>query len=110
MHKLGSYVDEKTALHGNAYSTTWTYDTSSGTLILYTTHLVASEDPERAVDYRMTQLRSFALTDSLDTFRQGAAAFRNTRDWAQKRRRELIDAANKKSLTGVQAYASASEQ
>ena len=44
----------------------------------------------------MTQLRSFAMTDTPDTFRQGASALRNARDWAEEKRKELIAAANGK--------------
>lgn len=97
MHELRRYIDETAALDGNAYSITWIYNSSSGTLILYTTHPTASVGSERTVDYRMTHLKSFALTNNPDTFRQGASAFRNARDWARERRRELMDAANKKT-------------
>lgn len=48
----------------------------------------------------MTQLRSFALTDTPDVFREGASAFRNGRDWAEERRNELIAAANGR-VTGI---------
>ena len=44
----------------------------------------------------MTQLRSFALTDTIDTFRQGATAFRNGRDLAKEWRDEFIIAANER--------------
>ena len=47
----------------------------------------------------MTQLRSCALTDTPDLFREGASAFRNGRDWAEERRHELIAAANSR-VTG----------
>jgi len=45
----------------------------------------------------MTQLRSFAMTDTADTFRQGATAFRNARDWKMERRDEAIKYANNKA-------------
>ena len=96
-HELRRYIDETMALDGNAYSTAWTYDSSSGTLISYTTHLTASKDPKRTVDYRMTQVNSYALTGNPKIFREGVSAFRNARDWTQGKRRELIDAANVKN-------------
>ena len=42
----------------------------------------------------MTQLRGWKMTDTTDTFRQGASALRNARDWAKEKRGELIIAAN----------------
>lgn len=94
MHELRVYVNVARALDGNAYATIWTYDSSSGTLISYTVHPTASESAERTVDYRMMQLNAYALTGNPESFRQGVTAFRNARDWAQERRREIIDAAN----------------
>ena len=38
------------------------------------------------------------MTDHPDTFREGAGAFRNTRDWAKEKRDEFIAAANGKML------------
>lgn len=42
----------------------------------------------------MTQLRSFVIAGAPNTFRQGASALRNARDWVKEKRRELITAAN----------------
>ncbi|OJD23055.1 hypothetical protein ACJ73_05590 [Blastomyces percursus] len=44
----------------------------------------------------MTPLRSFAMTDNPDTFRSGACAYRNARDWAQEPRDEFIKSANER--------------
>ena len=38
------------------------------------------------------------MTGNLDTFRQGASALRNARDWAKEKREELIIAVNGKVL------------
>ena len=38
------------------------------------------------------------MTDIPETFRQGATALRNARDWAKEKREELIIAANGKAL------------
>ena len=54
----------------------------------------------------MTQLRSFAMTDTAETFRQGATAYRNARDWAKEQRDEMIKRANDRandSQTGAPA-------
>ncbi|CZS98380.1 uncharacterized protein RAG0_07158 [Rhynchosporium agropyri] len=58
-------------------------------LRLYTTHItdLGSEDGPR---YHMTQLRSFAMSDTVETFREGASALRNARDWAMEQREQVI--------------------
>jgi hypothetical protein len=63
-----------------------------GVLRIYTIHPTSS--PEERPEYHMTQLRSFAMTDTVDTFRQGATAYRNLRDWAKEQREEAIRQAN----------------
>ena len=42
----------------------------------------------------MNQLRSFAVTDTSNAFRQGATAYRNARDWAKEHRDAAISCAN----------------
>ncbi|KAH8590102.1 hypothetical protein B0O99DRAFT_691945 [Bisporella sp. PMI_857] len=58
-------------------------------------------DPTQAVDgtteYHMTQVNGWVLTGNPASFRQGAAAFRNARDWAQEQRDSFISATNKKA-------------
>ncbi|KAK3167059.1 hypothetical protein OEA41_010184 [Lepraria neglecta] len=97
IHELWSYVDPETSYDDNTYTITSTYH-PSGLLTIYTTHPTASGSPTNPTEYRMTQLRSFAMTDAPDTFRQGAGALRNARDWAKEKREELITAANGKAL------------
>jgi len=84
----------KTVYDENAYTITSTYHSATGTLQVYTVHPTQPADPERSPEYYMTQLRSFALTDTPDVFRKGASALRNARDWAEEQRNELIAAAN----------------
>lgn len=110
MLKLRSYVDDTTALDDNAYTITWTYNSGAGTLILYTTHPTASGNPERVVDYRMTQLNSYAVTGNPETFRQGASALRNACDWAEEKRKTLIDEANSMNRRQPQAQLATSDQ
>lgn len=97
IHELRSYIGQETLFDNNTYTITSTYH-HSGLLTIYTTHPTASESPTNPIEYRMTQLRSFAMTDATDTFRQGAGALRNARDWAKEKREELITAANRKAL------------
>ena len=96
VHKLRSYVNPETAYDNNAYTITSTYHGSSGDLTIYSTHPTPSNDPQNPIEYRMTQLRGWKMTDTPETFRQGASALRNARDWAKEKREELIIAANGK--------------
>ena len=100
--KLRAYGVDKpeTVYDDNAYTITSTYYSATGTLQVYTIHPTKPIDPNSSPEYYMTQLRSFALTDTPDIFREGASAFRNGRDWAEKRRNELIAAANGR-VTGI---------
>ncbi|EDN05713.1 predicted protein [Histoplasma mississippiense (nom. inval.)] len=91
MLRLQAYGKEL-AYDGNAYVVTSTYH--DGNLKLYTTHPTTSNDAGRDTDYHMTQLRSFALTDTAESFLQGASAFRNARDWAKEQRDYGIANAN----------------
>jgi hypothetical protein len=45
----------------------------------------------------MTQLNSYAISGNPDSFRHGAAAFRNARDWAKGQRDKFINDANNKA-------------
>lgn len=94
MHKLESYVDPGTAYDGIAYTIISTYE-HGGWLAMYTMHASPSKDPKIPAEYRMTRLRSFAMLDSVETFRQGATALWNAREWAKEKREELIAAANR---------------
>ncbi|KAJ9656080.1 hypothetical protein H2201_008652 [Coniosporium apollinis] len=80
---------------GNAYTITSTYH--DGTLKMYTTHPTQPAEPDGNPNYHMTQLRTFAMTNTLETFRQAAGAFRNARDWAKEQRDDAIAAANRKA-------------
>ncbi len=98
IHELRSYVNPGTAYDNNAYTITSTYHGGSGTLTVYTTHPTLSKDAKQPTEYHMTQLRSFAMTDAPDTFRQGASHLRNARKLAKEKRDELITAANGTAL------------
>ncbi|KAL9123877.1 MAG: hypothetical protein Q9217_006736 [Psora testacea] len=76
----------------NAYTITSTYH--DGTLKIYTVHSTQAADLEDSHEYHMTQLRSFATTDTPESFRQGVGAFRNARDWTKEQRDKFIAAAN----------------
>jgi hypothetical protein len=61
---------------------------------MYSHHPAQPSRPGESPQYYMTPLRSFSLTDSSQTFRQGVGAFRNARDLAKEQRDILIDQAN----------------
>ena len=96
IHELRLYVDPETAYDNNAYTITSTYHGGTGTLAMYTTHPTLSKSPIKSTEYRMTQLKAFAVTSDPDTFRRGVSALRNARDWAKEQRRKLMAAANSK--------------
>ncbi|KAK5142581.1 hypothetical protein LTR04_002181 [Oleoguttula sp. CCFEE 6159] len=80
---------------GNAYTITSTYH--NGHLQMYTTHPIQPAEPDGTPGYHMTQLNTWGVTGNLETFRQGASAFRNARDWAKEQRDDMITRANAKA-------------
>ena len=96
IYRLRSYVDPETAYDNNAYTITSTYHGGTGALKLYSMHLTPSRRPNIPIEYRMTQLNGWDMTGNPDTFRQGASALRNAREWAKEKREELIITANGK--------------
>ncbi|KKZ66335.1 hypothetical protein EMCG_07936 [[Emmonsia] crescens] len=94
IHKLQSYKQDEPVYDNKAYTITSTY--LAGTLKLYTTHSTAPRESDDRSEYIMTPLRSFAMTDSPDTFRSAACVYRNARDWAKEQRDILIKSANER--------------
>lgn len=80
---------------GNAYSITSTY--YDGTLRIYTTHPTQPAEPGGNPLYHMTQLDQYFMTGNANSFREGARAFRNARDWAKQQRDHVIALANQKA-------------
>ncbi|KAK3304837.1 uncharacterized protein B0T15DRAFT_399986, partial [Chaetomium strumarium] len=85
---------EEPAFDGNAYTYSSTYHAGTGTLQLYAHHVTPPTALGGRPEYHMTKLRGFDMTDSRETFVQGATAFRNARDLAQRHRDRFIQAAN----------------
>jgi hypothetical protein len=79
---IRSYGGKELVYDNNAHTITSIYH--GGTLKMYTTHIASPTGPGMPPEYHMTPLRSFALTDSIGTFQQGAAAFQNGRDLAKE--------------------------
>ena len=97
VHELRSYINSEMTYDNNAYTITSTYH-PSGLLTMYTNHPTVSENPTHPPEYRMIQIDSWSMIGNPDTFRQGAGALRNARDWAKEKRDEFIAAANSKVL------------
>jgi hypothetical protein len=90
MRSLESFGHDKPASN-NAHTMPSTYH--DGTLKLYATHAPLT-GPDWRPEYHMNQLRSFAMTDSPQTFQEGATAYRNARDLAEDWRNAFIRQAN----------------
>ncbi|EFR00774.1 hypothetical protein MGYG_03777 [Nannizzia gypsea CBS 118893] len=96
---LQSYGLQERLYDKNAYTITSIYQ--GGQLKLYTTHLnVPSPRSKGRPEYIMTLLRSFAMMDTLDTFRQGVTAYRNARDWPFRPRLMLDEEGQNKAQGG----------
>ena len=96
IHELRSYIGQETLYDKKAYTIASCYHGASATVELNTIHPTPSTNPNRNYEFRMTQLGAWAMYGNPDTFRQGATALRNARDWAKQRREEFIAAANRK--------------
>ncbi|EZF31123.1 hypothetical protein H109_05567 [Trichophyton interdigitale MR816] len=94
IHKLQSYKQDEPVYDNKAYTITSTY--LAGTLKLYTTHPIAPRESNGRPEYIMSQLKGWSMTSDSETFRKGATAYRNARDWAKEQRDELINSANER--------------
>ncbi|KAI9848517.1 MAG: hypothetical protein M1837_007186 [Sclerophora amabilis] len=96
MHRLQSYGEPLPIYDNNAYTITSYY--CSGLLSIFTVHLTEPRNPGDRPEYHMNQLGGWSMTGDPETFRKGATAYRNARDWAGEKRDELIKAANEKAV------------
>lgn len=90
--EIQNYGKPTRVYDGNAYTMAATY--SDGQLKMYATHPRQSTSAADEPEYYMTQLRAYAMTDTSDSFRQGAAAFRNARELMEEQRNRFIADAN----------------
>lgn len=96
IHSLQSYGQEDSSYDNNATTITSIYH--GGTLKMFTSHPSQSANCSGRCEYYMNQLRAFAMTNNRETFRQGATAYKNARDWAKKQRDEAIRRANERAV------------
>ena len=66
----------------------------NGLLQLFTSHSVQPANPGEAPSYYINPLRSFAMRDTVETWRAGATWYRNSMKWAQEERDNAIRVAN----------------
>jgi hypothetical protein len=95
MESLQSYGQGESD-RGSAYVISSIYH--GGQLKIYTSHMTQPSSPRGRPEYHMNQLRSFAMTDTADTFRKGAGAYRNLREWTKEQRDDLIRRANETAV------------
>ncbi|CAJ2508606.1 Uu.00g136320.m01.CDS01 [Anthostomella pinea] len=91
MLSLQSYKASVPIYDNSAFTITSTY--LDGALKMYTSHPV-EPTTGAAPDYVTTQINSWSLTGNPSSFRTGASAYRNARDWAKLQRDEAIKRAN----------------
>ena len=97
MHRVENLGRQREVFDKKARTASATYD-GEGTLMLFNHHV--SGPPRgrgKPLQTHMTPLRSFSLTDSPETFRQGVRAFRNASDYAHKHRLDSIESAHRRS-------------
>ncbi|KAK8148182.1 hypothetical protein G3M48_000222 [Beauveria asiatica] len=92
MHSLQNYGEDEPVYDGNAHTYSSTYH--NGQLMLYAHHLTAPTADGERPEYHMTQIDTWGMTGNIETFRRGAAAFRNARELARGQRERLIQTAN----------------
>ncbi|KAF4468245.1 hypothetical protein FALBO_4864 [Fusarium albosuccineum] len=91
---LLSYGATEPCYDNKASALAWTYH--GGTLKAYASHMLEPSTPGALPSYAMTQIDSWSLTGNYESFRRGAGAYRNGRDWAKKQRDDAIAQANEK--------------
>jgi hypothetical protein len=96
IHALREYIDSDLACDGNAYTITAILDDMC--LGLYTVHITnGGGSPE----FHLNCLKFWAISGSLETFREAVNAYRNARDFARLVRKELIDKANSRAAAAA---------
>ncbi|KAL9615674.1 MAG: hypothetical protein Q9160_009344 [Pyrenula sp. 1 TL-2023] len=89
---LRSYGQKEIHFDDNAHTIVSVFLHS--TLAMYTIYTARTEDSSSRQEYYMHFIGSWAMNGDIQSFRNGAAAFRNLRDWAKEQRDEAIILAN----------------
>ncbi|KAG6006547.1 hypothetical protein E4U43_000429 [Claviceps pusilla] len=92
IHRLQSYMMSGVKYDSKAYTLSSVY--CGGQLKMYTIHPIPPAKGHTEPGFVMTHIKTWLMTQDADTFRQGAAAFRNGIEWAKRQRDEVIKKAN----------------
>lgn len=95
MQILRSYGQDELVYDDKAYVISSTYQ--HGHLMIHTSHPSRPTGNGKKPEFFMTQCSTWSLCGNVETFRQGATAFRNARDWASEQRNEAIRLANQRA-------------
>ena len=95
IQSLQSYGQPEPVYDENSYTISSSFDGEQ--LRMFTTYPTAPTNLGGQPEYYMNQLRGWIMTDRAETFRQGATAYRNARDWAKEKRDESIKAVNERA-------------
>jgi hypothetical protein len=99
MQSLRSYGQDVPVYENNISAFSGTYHGGDGLLKMYAHSVAQPNGPGTRPEYYMHQLRSFAMTDTADSFRQGATAFKNAMDMTAEFRNAAIARANEIAQT-----------
>ena len=95
-----SYGKPAPSFNNHAHTLGCTYQ--DGLLKMYACHPIPTSAPGAQPGFVTTQLNSWSMTGNPDVFREGAAAYRNGRDWAKQQRNELIKRVNETADNATQ--------
>ena len=76
IHSLQSHGQSEPAYDNNAYTVSSVYH--NGQLQIYTSYPAQPDGPGTRPEYYMHQINTYGMTGNLETFRQGATAFRKS--------------------------------
>ena len=107
MRELQAYGQNAPAYDKNGYIVTSIYH--NGQLQMYTSHISPPHTAGGRPETYMNQINTYGMTGSANAFRAGAAAYRNTRDFAKTERDRAILQANER-LAQPQAGTAADEE
>lgn len=95
-HPRSALVPDNAA-YSNAYTISSIY--SNGQLEFFSHHMKSPRIAHERPEYVMQRLGSYAMRNNPETFRAGATAYRNARDWAEEQRNIAISQANERSTS-----------
>ncbi|KAI9803830.1 MAG: hypothetical protein M1825_001710 [Sarcosagium campestre] len=94
MESLRAHGQNKPVQDNEAHTISSIYH--GGQLKMYACHTAQPANSGGRPHHYMTQLNTWGMTGNAKTFREGAAAYRNARDWAKEERDRLIQQANER--------------